>query len=136
MLEVSRVGRVAEADGNRTRRRRVATSPIGFEVRGGHQARIRFRSGLYCNLGELQRFYEAGRIWVAPASELLDFHFVRTFLDFSARRDDGKLIIDIASVADPVGPAFTPTLSDLRGVSFQSEAAGPVELRLAVRWRR
>ncbi len=36
-------GRVAEADGNRTRRRRVATSPIGFEVRGGHQARNRFR---------------------------------------------------------------------------------------------
>ncbi len=38
---------MAEADGNRTRRRRVATSPIGFEVRGGHQARNRFQRRFY-----------------------------------------------------------------------------------------
>ena len=34
---------VAEADGNRTRRGRVATSSYGFEVRGPHQRDNRFR---------------------------------------------------------------------------------------------
>src|SRR5215813_6115582 len=39
--------RVAEADGNRTRRRRSAPS-TGFEDRGGHQAPGRLRSRPYC----------------------------------------------------------------------------------------
>jgi hypothetical protein len=34
---------MAEADGNRTRRGRVATPPTGFEVRGQHQHDNRFR---------------------------------------------------------------------------------------------
>lgn len=34
---------LAEADGNRTRRGRVAAPPIGFEVRAGHQHQKRFR---------------------------------------------------------------------------------------------
>ena len=38
--------RMAEADGNRTRRERVAALPIGFEVRAGHQLRERFRFGV------------------------------------------------------------------------------------------
>jgi hypothetical protein len=33
---------MAEADGNRTRRGRVATPPTGFEVRAGHQPQKRF----------------------------------------------------------------------------------------------
>src|SRR5262249_14280773 len=37
----------AEADGNRTRRTRVAARPIGFEVRAGHQPRERFHSRFY-----------------------------------------------------------------------------------------
>ena len=39
----SPLGGVAEADGNRTRRGRVAAPPIGFEVRARHQPRERFR---------------------------------------------------------------------------------------------
>jgi hypothetical protein len=34
---------MAEADGNRTRRMRLATHPIGFEVRGPHQRDNRFQ---------------------------------------------------------------------------------------------
>ena len=37
----------AEADGNRTRRGCVATSPTGFEVRGPHQRGNRFRQPVY-----------------------------------------------------------------------------------------
>src|SRR3990172_3299751 len=39
----SEAQRAAEADGNRTRRARVATTPSGFEVRGRHQRGKRFR---------------------------------------------------------------------------------------------
>jgi hypothetical protein len=35
---------MAEADGNRTRRMRLATHPIGFEVRGPHQRDNRFQN--------------------------------------------------------------------------------------------
>ncbi len=44
-------GKLAEADGNRTRRGRVATPPIGFEVRGPHQQGKRFHEVILTNIG-------------------------------------------------------------------------------------
>jgi len=62
-------GGVAEADGNRTRRERVAALPIGFEVRAGHQRRERFRRGLYCNSGDLR---ESGSAYGSPVRAICE----------------------------------------------------------------
>ncbi len=82
-------------------------------------------------LGRLQKFYEEGHIWVAPTSEILRFTFVRTFLDYEVLLADGRVILDIRKVNDPIGPPYVPTLDDLRGISFEAPPGTPVEVRLA-----
>jgi hypothetical protein len=88
------------------------------------------REGLE-GLGRLQRLHEEGHIWVAPTSEILRFTFVRTFLDYDVRCEEGRVILDILRVLDPIGPPYVPTLDNLQGISFEGSARLPVEVRLA-----
>ncbi len=83
--------------------------------------------GLAC----LRRFRDEGRVWVAPACEILHFTYVRTFLDYEVRSADGKRVIDIRGVKDPIGnaPALVP--EDLRGLTFECPDDLPVEVLLA-----
>lgn len=81
-------------------------------------------------LKRLQNFYEEGRIWVAPTSEILDFTFIRTFLEFATHFDNHKCFIEISHVNNPVGQPFVPTLDDLRGISFDCPADLPVEITI------
>ncbi len=83
------------------------------------------------NLARLRRFNEAGRVWLACTSELLHFTFVRAFLEYRAHQDQGKRVIEIVRVNDPTGEPFTPTLEDLRGISFDCPGGEPIEVRLA-----
>jgi hypothetical protein len=82
-------------------------------------------------LARLQRLYEDGHVWVAPTSEILQFTFVRTFLDYEVRLQEGRVILDIRKVNDPIGTPYVPTLDDLRGISFEGPSGNPVEVRLA-----
>jgi hypothetical protein len=81
-------------------------------------------------LRRLQNFYEEGRIWVAPTSEILDFTFIRTFLEFTTHFDNNKCFIEISHVNNPIGHPFVPTLEDLRGISFDCPADLPVEIAI------
>jgi len=84
-------------------------------------------------LARLRRYNEDGRIWVAPASRLLHFTFIRTFLEYSSRLEGGHRVIDVGRVAGPDGDSFEPALRDLEGLSFDSAADPPIEMRLAGR---
>ena len=68
---------------------------------------------------------------MAPTSALLHFTFIRTFLEFSSRLENGRRVIDILRVSDPTNEPFVPSLSDLQGVSFDCPAGPPIEIRLA-----
>jgi len=83
------------------------------------------------NLARLRRFNDADRIWLARTSEILHFTFVRAFLEYRVHRDQGRRIIEIVRVNDPTGEAFSPTLEDLRGISFDCPTDEPIEVRLA-----
>jgi len=82
-------------------------------------------------LASLKRFYQAGRVWVAPTSDILRVSFMRTFLDYRVHLEGGRRIIDVIRVNSPVEAAFVPTVADLRGISFECPADLPVEIRLA-----
>jgi len=82
-------------------------------------------------LQRLKHQYEAGRIWVTPTSELLHFEFIRTFLQFHVRVKDGKQIIEIEQINDPIDGPFAPTVKDLRGISFAIRSEQPIEIHLA-----
>lgn len=81
-------------------------------------------------LRALQRQYDQKRIWVSRLSDILDFEFARTFLEYEVREEDGKQIIDIQKVNPPVGEPFVPNLEDLSGISFECPADQPVEVVL------
>ena len=82
-------------------------------------------------LDRLRRFHDAERIWVAPTSEIVRFAFVRAYLDYAVRCEDGKRVIEIVGVNDPTGEPFVPSVDDLRGISFECPAGVQIEVRLA-----
>jgi hypothetical protein len=82
-------------------------------------------------LETLKRFRDAGRVWVAPTSEILRFTFVRAYLEYTSRREGDRRVIAIDRVNDPLGKPFVPTLEDLGGISFACAGEGAIEVRLA-----
>jgi len=81
-------------------------------------------------LRRLQHHYEQGRIWVSRLTDLLDFEFARTFVEYEVREVDGKRIIDIQRIKSPTEEPFIPTPADLRGVSFECPGDSQVEVLL------
>lgn len=64
-------------------------------------------------LGEFQARHD---ILVARTSRLLKFELACRFLDW--HYDDDKDVLHLNSIADPVFGSFSPSLSDVRGLSF------------------
>jgi hypothetical protein len=89
-----------------------------------------FTAAALQGLERVRLLYEGGDLWVAPASTLLGFHFVRTFLEYGVRQESGRCVVDIERVNDPAGGAFVPTLDDLRGITFEGPADCPIEIRI------
>jgi hypothetical protein len=85
------------------------------------------------SLARLRQWYEAGRIWVAPTREILDFTYMRTFVDYAARVEGTIRVIDVLRVRPPVGEAFVPSVEGLAGLSLECPKDLPVEVRLAGR---
>ena len=83
------------------------------------------------NLERLGRYYREGRIWVAPTSEILRLHWLRSFLRYESHREGSRMVLRIGDIEDPVNGTLTPTVDDLRDVSFQWATTAPVEVRLA-----
>jgi hypothetical protein len=81
-------------------------------------------------LTRLRQYNESGRIWVEPTSKILDFTFVRAYLEYEVRLSNGKRIIDIVQVRNPVGEPFVPSVNDLRGISFECPVNELVEIQI------
>ena len=81
-------------------------------------------------LAHLRRFYEAGQVWVAPTSRIIHFTFIRAYLEYKVRRENGRTVIEIVQVNNPSGKPFVPTLEDLRGISFECPLNEPTEVRV------
>lgn len=81
-------------------------------------------------LTHLRRYYNSGRIWVEPTSKILHFTFVRAYLEYKVRLANGKRIIDIVRVRNPVGEPFVPSVDDLRGISFECPVNESVEIQI------
>ncbi len=72
-------------------------------------------------LGRFQRvrtYRDAGRLWVAPLSRLLEWTRRRTFLRYTAHRENGRIVIDIVGVQDPVVGQETLRPQDAEGLAF------------------
>ncbi|UOF92389.1 hypothetical protein LSG31_09640 [Fodinisporobacter ferrooxydans] len=66
----------------------------------------------------LAREYHDGKILVARTSRLLKYNVTERFLHYSVAHKNNQRIIHISAVRDPVFGTFTPTIDDLRGITF------------------
>jgi len=86
------------------------------------------------NFRRLKEYRDRGKIWIAQLSRLLDWTRLRTFLDFTASREGGRLTIDIGALNDPLFGPEEPRLRDCHGLAFDvGPDEGPIEVRLGGR---
>jgi hypothetical protein len=71
----------------------------------------------------VRKYRDAGRIWVAPTSKLLEWTRLRTFLDYAAREEAGRLAIDVRGVNDPIAGRAALAPDDCPGLAFRVPAA-------------
>jgi hypothetical protein len=62
--------------------------------------------------------FHKGNILVARTSRLLQYNVTQHFLRYNVTSDGDKAIIHILSIADPVFGTHTPTIDEIRGVTF------------------
>ena len=81
-------------------------------------------------LMRLKAAQDSGEILVARTSRLLEYACTRDHLRFEVRTEaDGKIVIDVTGIDDPVRGLQAPLLHRLRGITFEVPGEGPVELR-------
>jgi len=68
---------------------------------------------------------------VAKTSRLLRYNLALECLDFNSTQLNGEIIIDIKAIQDTQFGAFTPTLRDLRGITFYVPDPYRAEIRLS-----
>lgn len=78
----------------------------------------------------LQEYYEQGKVWVAPTSQLLDFTFARSFLNYSTEATKDRVIIKIHGIDSPVKGPLLATEAMLEGISFSCPRDKPVSVFL------
>jgi hypothetical protein len=81
-------------------------------------------------LNVLKQYHDSRRIWVEPTSKILNFTFIRAYLEYDERLVNGIHIINIIRIKNPVGEPFIPSLEDLRGISFKCPVNVSVEIQI------
>lgn len=66
----------------------------------------------------LARQYHEGRILVARTSRLLQYNVSQKFVRYYVSWTQGKAVIHITAIADPVFGTHVPTLDEIRGLTF------------------
>lgn len=79
----------------------------------------------------LKSYQDQGKILVAKTSRLLRYNLALEYLDFDSTQLNGGIIIDIKAIRDTQFGAFTPTLRDLRGITFYVPDPYRAEIRLS-----
>jgi SAM-dependent methyltransferase len=91
---------------------------------------IAFDGEMVAAFKRLRKFQDDGMILVARTSRLLHYNRVHDHLQYSVAENDGRLVIDIVAVEDPVRGHWLPTIEDVRGITFEIADAHPIELRI------
>jgi hypothetical protein len=78
----------------------------------------------------LKGYQDAGKILVAKTSRLLRYNLALDHLVFTEARTEGRTIIDIGAVKDTQFGEFTPSVDDLRGVTFYVGDSSRAEIRI------
>jgi len=78
----------------------------------------------------LKAYQDDGKILVAKTSRLLRYNRALDHLVFTEARTDGRTVIDITTIKDTQFGNSTPTLNDLRGVTFYVPDSSKTELQL------
>ena len=73
------------------------------------------------NLKGLAERSRGGEILVATTSRLLNYYANRKYLEWHSEVHDGKTLICVDSISDPVRGKFEPTVEDLQGATFYVE---------------
>ena len=66
----------------------------------------------------LAGYYRDGKILVARTSRLLIYNEAQDFVQYVVRKQGDETLIQITKIADPVLGVRTPTLDDVRGITF------------------
>ncbi|WPC43256.1 hypothetical protein [Clostridium sp. JS66] len=66
----------------------------------------------------LKEYETNNKILVAKTSRLLNYADVHKYLMYNKLNEDGKTYINISSVDDPIFGKFTPTIDNIRGITF------------------
>jgi hypothetical protein len=78
----------------------------------------------------LKTYHDSGAVLVTTTYRLLQYLTVRDCLKYRAVRTGGKLTIAIDSVADPIGGPRSPSLDEVRGITFETPRTSEITVRL------
>ena len=78
----------------------------------------------------LRQYQDDGRILITRTSRALHYNRVRDYINFITEVVEGRLIIKIKCVNDPVRGQWIPRIEDIRGITFDIEPHDDVEIRI------
>ena len=78
----------------------------------------------------LKTYQDEGKILVAKTSRLLRYNLALDNLVFDAAASGGQTIIDVLAIRDTQFGDFTPTINDLRGVTFYVPESSKAEIQV------
>ncbi len=87
-----------------------------------HSRSLPFSDETIARFRLLKQWEEAGRVWVAPVSQILEWTRRRTFLDYSCLKQDGALVIEIKGIGDPIFGSERVSPQELHGLWFRLAA--------------
>lgn len=69
----------------------------------------------------LAKEYRDGDIYVTTTARLLNYYVNKKYLIWRSETNGNRINIHIEGISDPVRGAFTPTIDDLRGITFYTD---------------
>jgi hypothetical protein len=78
----------------------------------------------------LKTYHDGGKILVTKTSRLLRYNLALDHLAFTEAQTNGQTIIDITAIKDTQFGDFTPTINDLRGITFYVPDSSKAEIRI------
>lgn len=83
----------------------------------------------------LRDYQDRGLILTAATERLLRFALARDHAVLATTHADGRIVLDIQAIDDPVSGRFMPTLADVRGLAVELPEAGGADIVVALNGR-
>lgn len=83
----------------------------------------------------LRSYQDRGLILTAATERLLRFALARDHAVLSTTHTDGRIVVDIQAIDDPVSGRFIPTSTDVRGLAVELPKAGDADIVVALNGR-